>query len=197
MKLSGSLWSALRENGGFSYAERPLRKAIQVAIEYLGESLSILEFAHYNLAFCLHLMGSLDDAEALYRKAFDFHDRQKVQSDPALALRLNTFGNLLRSKNNFVGAEALYRRAWLILEENPQFPLHNGAGILISLAESLLALHRPLEAQRYIEQLLKIIEDSSTSPWMRNFVLERSVAFFAEVGDNLRAEKLQMEIIMP
>lgn len=196
INIASALWSALRPSGGHRYARGALWEALKISTVYFALEWNVLSTTHYNLALCLHEIGELDEAERLYRGTFSILERAGVPGDPSLALRFNTFGNLLRSQRKTQEAEENYWRAWSILEKWPKFPIELGVSVSLNLAEVIFEQGRANEAEPLYERTLQMVENTHLfDPDFQSFVYKKSAAFFLAVGNLDRAMELQSRFL--
>ena len=100
------------------------------------------------------------EAEALYRRALELHEKELGSDHPSVAINLNNLAEILRVTGRREEAEPLFRRGLAINERalGPDHPMV--ATVLNNLAKILRDTNRPAEAESLINRALAIDQGS-------------------------------------
>jgi tetratricopeptide (TPR) repeat protein len=161
--------------GRYEAALPYFQKALDLAKSRYGADDPAIAVELNNLAEVYRLMGRLNDAEALYKRAIELDERASPES-AGLATSLNNLALVYRTQKKFAQAEKLYDRSLGMLEKSlgPGHP--DVARALNNLAVLYRMKGEPERARPLQERALAIAEGALGRDHPTTQVLRRNLA---------------------
>lgn len=159
--ILGGIGAVYNDSKDYEKTESYLLRSIEIMEKLTGKKNRIF-MAHYTLADVYFNQGKLDQAEELYLRFLEFHEKSLGADHEANAAILYSLANIYSVKGNFEKAETFYRRALKIRENTVGSDNSFVSKILNGLA-LLLAQTDDVEQAIKLQQRAAAIDEKNIS----------------------------------